>query len=205
MNFSKQLKSATLSLSLLALISLPTFAVSTHDNGIKFYSEPGNGVYQITFSSTGSCSYTQGQPWNGVSSSNTGYNSIGYASLYIIANAGRQSSTPPAQFFAQNESACIAGISTDWGFNPSNTAPSQLNFAFTGIITISGQNGTYSYPITLGQGHNSSQQNNWWVGGPNYTGGMGCSKGGSIATPDGRYSIQSTSQTSVAAFLVIAN
>jgi hypothetical protein len=56
------------------------------------------------------------------------------------------------------------------------STPSDLNFAFTGTLTLSCTSncgsapvGTFNYPIVVGQGHTGSGQtieaNNWWIGG----------------------------------------
>ena len=115
-------------------------------------------------------SITSGQPWEGVSSS--GYHS----GIQITAEAGRHGSEGPANWF--KERAPYAA-STD--ANPSTSFPTDLNFAFTGTITINGD----SYPITIGQGHTGAQ-NNWWIGGEDWHWPSDNSYG-EINTPDGKY------------------
>jgi hypothetical protein len=58
--------------------------------------------------------------------------------------------------------------------------PSELNFAYSGTITIDGN----SYTIVIGQG-NSFGRNNWWVGGPGWTVHPGVYA--NVVTPDGKY------------------
>jgi hypothetical protein len=113
-----------------------------------------------------------GQPWGGVSSG------MPSSLLQITAAAGRHKSTPPAQWFNQR-SALVLGYALE------DSRPDELNFAFSGTLTI---NGT-PYPIYLAQG-SDLLGNDWWLGVPAGGPGQGAwakTDAGYLLTPDGRY------------------
>ena len=152
--------------------------VSVHDNVLDI------GTSQsVSFTWDGGYSITSGQPWGGVS---TGSGvSGGGSGLNIDVEAGRKGSPQVAQWFTSRTSTMIS--SAEWG---ADSFPRELNFAFTGTLTI---NGT-EYPVVIGQGH-SGTDNNWWIGGQGS--GWGLSVFGQsvatdtavLVTPDGEYTI----------------
>lgn len=97
----------------------------------------------IALGSNGGYSITPGQTWDGVN--------VGRGYGTITVNASNRLSTTPAAFFAQN--AYVAMNSS----NQSNALPKELNWAFTGTLTI---NGT-SYPVVIGLGGHDT----YYVGG----------------------------------------
>lgn len=132
----------------------------------------------ITYSETAH-DITSGQPWGGVSSGMSG-------GVYgIDVKAGRHNSSGCANWFKSN---CSNATCCNWpgGCNP---WPSELNFAFTGTITINGN----SYSITFGQG-SDGVHNNWWVGGPGWT-AWSSPFGDAVRTPDKKYYFEATDDT----------
>ena len=132
-----------------------------------------------TYSFDGSYSITSGQPWGGVTSNNNGGN------INLDVQAGRHNSSGPASWFKARTSNMIC----DWQCKKGES-PNELNFAFTGTITIDGN----GYPIVIGQGH-STIYNNWWFGGPGWTSASSnIAPNGGIVTPDGKFVITSPMQ-----------
>ncbi|MBN3034968.1 MAG: hypothetical protein JW861_05235 [Bacteroidales bacterium] len=145
-----------------------TLDTTEHHNYVQILPDGFNPVMTYIFS--GNYSITDKQPWSGVSSSTVVIS--GSNALQILALAGRKGSGGPADWFKTNVSAAINSQSL-------TGLPDELNFAFTGTLTIDGN----SYPVTLGQGHPElTTFNNWWIGGPGWTIGND-----SIKTPDGKY------------------
>lgn len=121
----------------------------------------------VTYSANGGYDITAGQPWGGISISESD------GSCSINARAGRKGSTDPAQWFKDRASVAMSA-SGSWGGWPQN-----LNFAFNGTLTIDSK----SYQLVVGQGHDGAH-NNWWIGGVGYT-----SDTESLITPDKKYCI----------------
>ena len=124
---------------------------------------------------------TSGQPWGGVTTQNQ---------LSINAMAGRQNSTDPADFFnTLRQGAAFTG---------SDPGPNDLNFAFSGVFTISANQFSGSpvpignYNILLGQGSDGAGVNNWWISGPGFT-YLQDSFNTGIVTPDGAFLISEAS------------
>lgn len=141
--------------------------VSEHDNVLNL--EAGNSYISeqgISFEWDSGYSITDGQPWGGVS---------GNGQPSINVEAGRQGSSGPAQWF--NDRAAAAFNDGPWA-----NSPDELNFAFSGWLTIEG----HQYPVVMGQGHDMESANNWWFGGQGSGWGAGH---GQIVTPDGLYMI----------------
>jgi hypothetical protein len=151
-----------------------------------FSTNPGPQQFQnVAFTSSNEYSITGGQPWGGVSTS-YGDDIQGAGSMVIRSSsswisfseridfsfsktiseidfssdtveAGRHDSTAPAQFF-------LANANGFFGANSFSSPPSELNFAFTGVVLIDES----SYDIVIGQANNS-EGNDWWIGGPGWT------------------------------------
>lgn len=146
-------------------------SVSVQTNQLAFNGNNGSGGPPVGYVFSGDYSVTAGQPWQGV----TGCPSA-VDNCTITVMAGRNKTTPVAQWFTQN--APTAYCTGDCG----GSQPSELNFAFTGTITINSS----SYPITLGQGSSSPGVNNWWFGGSGWT-YQKVGEWNSLVTPDGQY------------------
>lgn len=138
-----------------------------HDNNFQILPDQFNPSMSYTFN--GNYSITSGQPWSGVSSEGC------QGGIQVVAKAGRKGSESPANWFKSNVSCATCQNAG------TNSFPGELNFAFTGTITINGD----TYPITLGQGH-AGANNNWWIGGPGWVFPDGSSRG-EICTPDKKY------------------
>lgn len=143
-----------------------------------------SGGPNASFSASGQYSITGGQPWGGVVSGPGG--SGGLPAVLITAQAGRKGSSGPAQWFMSNAQG--GQLISDFGGDDSG--PSNLNFAFTGTLTIGALDGSstvYNYDLVIGQGHVTTV-NNWWIGGPGWTqgpySGLGGSGTGSMLSPD---------------------
>jgi len=141
-----------------------------HDNYVQLLPESFSPAISYTYG--GNHAITSGQPWGGVSSG--GY----HGGLQLDARAGRNGSSGPAEWFRSNASNAVSIVT-----NKNTIWPSELNFAFTGTLTINGS----SYPVTLGQGH-SGANNNWWIGGPGWVIPSSTSYN-QICTPDMKYLI----------------
>lgn len=152
---------------------------TTQDN--EFILEPKAGVSTVTFTWSGDSVITDGQKFDGVKPGSD-------ANSYI-AVAGREASEYPADWFKRNSG--VVAIETDCFSDCEDRWPTELNFAFTGTITI---NGT-EYPIVMGQGHQGSGDNNWWVGA-----GEGFSGKGTVVTPDSLYAIYASDPAKVASY-----
>jgi len=100
---------------------------------------------------------SDGQPWESIKWKSTGG--------YIEVKAGRKKTDAVADWFDDKvESDTDKMLVTK---NISDIEPKELNFAFTGILTIKRQ-GTDSYPVTFGQGSykkDGKNHNNWWIAG----------------------------------------
>ena len=147
-----------------------------HDNWV--YMDVWEDSVQISFAFSDH-SITSGQPWGGISTS------YPTGTFEIDAKAGRHGSSSVASWFKSHASAATCA---NW---PSGCPdwPSNLNFAFTGNITI---NGT-EYPITIGQG-SVGLHNNWWIGGPGWQ-LKSTVLGDAMITPDGKYYFEPVDDT----------
>ena len=155
-----------------------------HDNCLNIWPEQFSP--SMSYSYSGDHSITSGQPWSGVSSS--GY----HGGLQILVKAGRKGSYDVANWFNSNAPNAACTISS------LSLQPYELNFAFTGTITINGN----TYAVTIGQGH-SGASNNWWIGGPGWV-FQKKSNPGKICTPDRKYTI-SEDDTAADIFWVTQN
>jgi hypothetical protein len=136
-----------------------------HDNYLfldPYFFNPTITYSEITHS------ISSGQPWGGVT---TSYNS---GIFEFDVKAGRHKTSGVADWFKSN---CSKATGT---MDPGMAWPDDLNFAYTGTITIDGN----SYDITIGQG-SSMSGNNWWIGGPGWTIHSGVYA--NVVTPDGKY------------------
>jgi len=149
-----------------------TLDTTLHDN--NFVLLPDGFSPSMSFTWDGNYTITSGQPWEGVSSS--GYHS----GVQIVARAGRKGSSGNANWFISRVSAAACTTKT-YG----DEFPAELNFAFTGTLTIDGN----AYPVAIGQGH-SGAENNWWIGGFNWIQHGDIQE---IFTPDNKYKITSDS------------
>lgn len=148
------------------------------------------GINSASFAPQDS-NYTGGQPWAGVVTA-TNYtpfiasNPDTSGVLELDAQAGRKDSPGPAAWFNQQAPVFISADSTQ-----SQPVIDNLNFAFTGELTI---NGT-TYLVALGQGNEGGGSSPWWLGGQGYTVASPPSYLPSkpvLVTPDGQYWFQST-------------
>jgi hypothetical protein len=150
--------------------------VTQHDNWVVFTPDWGNPPLAFSLADH---SITSGQPWGGVS---TGSQGSGWG---IDAKAGRSKTSGVANWFKSHASFAICAtwpsISDAW--------PSELNFAFTGTLTING----IGYPITIGQG-SVPPNNNWWLGGPGWS-HWNSPFGDAVVTPDGKYYFEAADDT----------
>jgi outer membrane protein assembly factor BamA len=142
--------------------------------------EPKAGVSKVEFTWSGESVITDGQSFDGVKAGSDAHS--------CIAEAGREASEYLADWFKEQsgvvavQTDCMASCDDDW--------PKELNFAFTGTITIDGTD----YPIAPGQGHvGASGDNNWWLGG-----GEGFSGKGTVVTPDSLYANYASDPAQVA-------
>lgn len=145
------------------------------ENSLELIGKSGGGepaARDLDFNFSENYSVTSGQPWEGVF-----MNGGNTSNLTITARAGRQSSSAPGDFFAQNlngggwcglDSLCSLQVNSDGSFT-AEAPPSEFNFAFTGTLSIEGN----TYPTVLGQIGRSGQasiDNCWYIGGPGWTG-----------------------------------
>lgn len=162
-------------------------SASERSNSVAIYADAPISAGSVSFTWDGGYSITSGQPWGGVT---TGSND---GQLLVTANAGRSGSSGPAQWF---NSLTSLPIGNDENLD---ATPSDLNFAFSGTLTIEG----HQYPIVIGQGHNMTDDN-WWLGGQ----GSGWTTykvaPPTITTPDGLYQISTSDDDSDDAFNVSA-
>jgi hypothetical protein len=147
-----------------------------HDNWVLFTPDWGNPPLSFSLAEH---NITSGQPWGGVSTGTQG------SAWGLNAQAGRHKSSGVGSWFRSHASVSTCA---NW---PSgcNDFPSELNFAFTGTLTI---NGT-GYPITIGQG-SIPPHNNWWIGGPGWT-SWSSPFGDAVVTPDGKYYFEAADDT----------
>lgn len=143
----------------------PVEEVILHDNLVMLV--PWNWTPTLAFT-LGNHSITSGQPWDGCTAS------IQDGFFTIDARAGRKASSSVADWFHNNATNAICSDDCNC------TWPADLNFAFTGTITINGD----SYPVTIGQG-STFGKNNWWIGGPGWTIHEGVTP--NVRTPDEKY------------------
>jgi hypothetical protein len=138
---------------------------TSHDNLVEFVRYLS--LSSVTYAFDGQYCITSGQPWDGISSSESD------GSCTLDVKAGRNKTSGPAQWFKNRATMamCVSGSWLGW--------PSSLNFAFNGTITIDGN----SYQLVVGQG-NDGMHNNWWIGGMNWG-----SDTVSLITPDKKYCI----------------
>jgi T5SS/PEP-CTERM-associated repeat protein/autotransporter-associated beta strand protein len=143
------------------LVAASANAQTQQTNEVQFEAKSGTSIsgFQWAFISTSLNSnydVSSGQPWNGVSSNVSG------STLEITALAGRQKTDGPADWFS---SALQGGAAT--AHNAGGPLPNQLNFAFTGYMTLGGFLNN-SYAVVIGQGSDGAGANNWWIGGPGF-------------------------------------
>ncbi len=127
----------------------------------------GGGNLTGAFTWSDQYSITDGQPWGGVT---TGPGGEFPGEFQITAQAGRHGSSGPAQWFLSQAQYMIGGDTWE------ATVPSDLNFAFSGLLTMtcssapcgSAPVGISNYPIVIGQG-STGTSNNWWIGGQGWT------------------------------------
>ena len=143
----------------------PEPTVALRDNIAEFVRYPS--INNVTYISNGQYSITSGQPWGGISTSESD------GSCIINARAGRKGSTGPVQWFKgrASQAFCASGQEAAW--------PIDLNFAFDGTLIIDGN----SYQLVVAQG-NDGIHNNWWIGGTGWT-----SVKYGLVTPDKKYVI----------------
>jgi len=102
---------------------------------------------------------SSGQPWNGVKLYDFDKNGI-----TLNATAGRHKTKAVANWFNEK---CKPGRVI--GVNSIDDSPYELNFAFLGNLRFTLNNSDINvYSILIGQGHNTLNRNNWFVGGPNF-------------------------------------
>jgi hypothetical protein len=136
-----------------------------HDNLLMLV--PNNCTLNITFA-LNEHSITSGQPWSGCSGS------MQDGIFNLVAKAGRKGSSGVASWLHNHatNATCTDDCNCVW--------PADLNFAFSGTITINGD----SYQVTIGQG-STFGKNNWWIGGPGWTIHEGVTY--NVRTPDQKY------------------
>jgi len=146
-----------------AYVAPPT--ATMRDNIVEFVNYLT--ITSVTYSANNGYDITSGQPWGGISTSES------EGSCIIDARAGRKGSTGPAQWFKDRASVAMSASGSWLGW------PKDLNFAFNGTLTVDSN----SYQLVVGQG-NDGVHNNWWIGGNGFT-----SNGGGLITPDKKYLI----------------
>ncbi len=162
------------------LIAAAALATTEHDNVVEFDAENNLDVYSIVYYSDGDYSITSGQPWDGITTNNvSGEYNVGYQ---VNAMAGRHSSGPPADFFNARANGLFTTTNSNKG------TPSEMNFAFSGILEING----HDYKIVTGQ--NGCGTSNCWYVAPNES-GFRAWNDGSILTPDQRFFIYAGENT----------
>ena len=140
-------------------------ATTEHDNYVTF--EGDRSCIQSASFAPQDSNITGGQPWGGVSTSNP---YVANGTLELNAQAGRHDSSGPAAWFNQQAPSSIPG--SQGGIN-------NLNFAFTGELTLNGD----TYLIALGQGNAGGGSSPWWLGGKGFT----VQGSNFLTTPDGKY------------------
>lgn len=150
------------------LIAAGAMATTEHDNYVDFDLD---GVTEFTFTPNATDGYkvTEGQPFDGVTSSVSGEHG------WINVKAGRHGSSDVAEWFEQQ-----VGSGATAACDSSGNFPDNLNFAVAGTLTFTVSNGA-SYTcddVIIGQGHFTGA-NNWWVGGPHMQ-GVHASIGGGV-------------------------
>lgn len=143
-------------------------ATTEHDNNVTFIQGPHTCVSSANFIPQDS-NITGGQPWGGVSTIEP-YNGQVFS---LDAKAGRHDSSGPANWFNQRAPQYLAMF---------NGPINNLNFAFTGELTLNGD----TYLIALGQGNAGGGSSPWWLGGQGFQ--LETDQGWShLYTPDGKY------------------
>ena len=117
-----------------------------HDNEFKFTGD--STITSLDFSGDGQYSITDGKSWGG-----TTVTGSGTRNLMVTAVADRKKSSAPADWYSQQVDSALTMMIHTKGGDP---RPKELNFAFTGTLTI---NGT-AFNICLGQG-SYDDTNNW--------------------------------------------
>ncbi len=146
----------------------------------------------------GSYSVTSGQPWSGATPPIV---VVGQDStLTITIQAGRQESSGPSNFygsallgggFCSLNGTCNSNTSGNGTITTATVPDSEMNFAFTGQLTI---NGGDSYSVVIGQ--SSGGGNCWAIGGIGWSGQFTATPGppsdynwAAVFTPDNKYMI----------------
>ena len=168
-----------------------------HDNYVSFTSAmQSDGFYY--FGGINSASFapqdstiTSGQPWAGVSTSIPYFTPFNPQEktgdlLELNAQAGRKDSSGPADWFNQQAPVFVSLA----GDSSHGTTINNLNFAFTGELTL---NGT-TYLVALGQGNEGGGSSPWWLGGQDFTVNYPPASlpetSPVLVTPDGQYYFQ---------------
>lgn len=120
-----------------------------------FYLPTTGGITYISFAYNNDIQYKSGLSFNGVTV--TGATN----QITINVEIDREADAEPANWFknALNNDASHAFTNTGVG----DDLPTELNFAFSGTLTVTCAAGTFSYTVYIGQG-NYGLTNNWWVG-----------------------------------------
>lgn len=159
-----------------------------------------SGGPNISFTWSGQNSITGGQPWGGITSGPGTDSSSGLPELQITAFAGRKGSSGPANWFVSNS----AGGWFISDFSGGESGPTNLNFAFTGTLTVipaDGSTPANTYTVVIGQGHVATV-NNWWMSGPGWTKGpyqSFTSSTDSMISPDGLWMLAAGGAATTAA------
>lgn len=108
----------------------------------------------------------------------------------LALQAGEHPTSGPASFF-KSRTTTTNGTPNAFGIYASDHLPGSLDFAFTGILTVTNMSNheVTQYPVVLGQGRQWDGSHNWWIGGMDTTVGSWAKKGGLLYTPDGKYVI----------------
>lgn len=182
----KVLKTAIL-VAALVLVCGSSQAAIRHDNYVTI-NWNGGGSATMSFTCEG-YDITSGQPWGGVSSSQSGN------SLKILVKAGRHGSSSVASNFNNTLSQYGSALAVAHA----DQEPGELNFYVYGTLNINGN----SYKVSIGQGHDYTLGfNNWWIGGPDLSGFRARRM---IATADGKYTFSLTWDLSDDTFNVDSN
>jgi hypothetical protein len=151
----------------------------------------GNQITSMSFSYNNDIRYTSGEDFDGVTVSNNSDDVV------ITVEVDRKASSSPATWFKEQLDNEADHMITD---APGDDMPGELNFAFSGVLTVNG----VPYTVCLGQG-NYGLTNNWWFGSLSETGeilGTGlaidmdtssCKIGVSSAIEDNNVTLQSGS------------
>ena len=121
-----------------------------------FYLSASGGVTYISFSYNNNIQYTTGEDFDGVTVSGA------TNQVTVDVKVDRKASSGPATWFKNalnNDPSCMfTNVVGD-------SMPGELNFALSGVLTVTCAAGTFSYTVYLGQGsYGAISHNNWWIG-----------------------------------------